>query len=131
MPHAVALALAVAACITWRPRLDAGLLAAWWALAAAALSAPGLHSLGLPAPAWAGLLPVGVALAVLAVSPSTSPRSRLAVSAALAASIVTGLCLALPYPSPAARIADAVTYTLILAAAGVSAWLGLYLRRIR
>jgi hypothetical protein len=129
LPHGASALLAVAAIATWRPRIDCGVLASWWAIAAGCFASPALHAAGWPTLPAAWMVPAGFALLALAVAPSTGRRPRMAVLAALSTPFAVVVALAAAPNTEAARALDAGAYTLILAAAAVSARLGLSLRR--
>lgn len=131
LPLGCALALLAAAAITWRRSISFEALASALALGAAALARPGILAAGWPD--WrieaVGVLPLLV-VASLSCSSWYPARSRLALALAPAALAVELVALMIPYPSAAARAADAAAYTIILGAAAVAAWASITTRRL-
>lgn len=123
IPHLIAFSLAGASVASWRPRIDAGLMSAWWALGAAAFSRPALVACGIHF-LWTEVLflPVVVGLCVLAANPSTPSRSRLVLVLAVLAPVAVSAALMAPSGSDVAHVADSLLYTFILAISGLASW---------
>ena len=117
LPLTVSAALACAALAAWRPRIMAGLCAAFWGVAAACFARPGLQAHGLPDVRLEPLLLL-LALACLALAtlPGLTAGRRLALGAPAFLTVFAGAAIVAP-PGAAAHWAAAITYPLTLAAA--------------
>lgn len=130
VPHGVSAALVAAALVCNVRRLDFLALASLWSLAAGAFARPALLAAGWPDPRSEWLLvPVLLALAALVGSRSTSAAVRVAIAAALLATLAVALTLFCDPSGAAAPRAAPLAYTAVLLAAGLSAWRAAQLRR--